>query len=426
MQVRKYLFRIIGMAVIVGMLVPMLSFCAVAEQKKTVVTFPSWWFGEPGNKEYFEALIEAFEKRYPSIDVNGYYEPYPGYWDKVLIAVSAGTPPDIIHAGPLAMGGLVRLDVAEPLDKWIDKTDIKQRFCPLQQQSPFEVEGKTYGLLQMIASYIPCYNKRLYREAGIGKFPDTPEEFLTAMKKLTNAPNQYGFAQMVKPGNYTELYQEVTKWVVGFGSHWSKDGIPTANDPRTIKGVEWFKEIYDSGVIPKGVDMSTFRQMWWMGKVATIIDGTFMWGFAASENPDILKDLDAALTPFPGHYTVGAYQAFVIAKDSKHKEEAWKFLELFASNEWQVKQVEDTLCVSPDKNSVTEEFLAKNPWFKNFAISGEKYTVLRIPPGLDAVASEVSKIIADHVESVLFRNEPAKQAMDKCQEDLENFLAGQK
>lgn len=418
----KSLVKVIVVFVIAGVLVSTLSLCAVA-QEKVEVTFPSWWFGEPGNKEYFEVLIDAFEKRYPNIDIKGYYEPYPTYWDKIVVAVSAGTPPDIIHSVPWSQASLVRMGAVESLNRWIEKTDILDRWPPLQKEPPVMANEKVYGLIQMVANYIPIYNKRLYAEAGIKGFPDTPEEFFSAVKKLTKPPERYGYACMVKPGNYSEMYMDLAIWVIGCGGHFSKEGgIPTANSPEVIEAIRWYKRIYDAGITPKGMDKSTYRQMWWVGKVATLIDGSWMWGFAEAENPAILKDLTTALTPFPGHRNEGSYQSMSISKASKHKEEAWKFFEFFASQEWQIKQVEMTKCVTPARGSATPEFLVRNPWFKNFAMSMDT-TISVLPPGLGPYCMEVMKIIADNVEDVLFTDKPVEEAMNSCQQELEDFLA---
>ena len=69
----------------------------VSAQNKVKLDFPSWWWGELGNKVYLDELKNAYEKMYPNVEINGYDLAFREYQDTVLAQISAGMPPDIIH-----------------------------------------------------------------------------------------------------------------------------------------------------------------------------------------------------------------------------------------------------------------------------------------------------------------------------------------
>jgi len=83
--------------------------------------------GEPAEKAAYDALIQAFARRQPRVKVKMVYVPDARTFPKRLLAdFAAGAPPDVFllnyrRYAPFAVKG-----VLEPLDAWMDKTDIKR------------------------------------------------------------------------------------------------------------------------------------------------------------------------------------------------------------------------------------------------------------------------------------------------------------
>ncbi|MCP4381998.1 MAG: extracellular solute-binding protein, partial [Hyphomicrobiales bacterium] len=261
---------------------------AVVAQDVTL-RVPSWWFGEPGNEIWMNGVIDAFMEENPNIKVEGYNLPYGAYTDQMLLEMSSGSPPDIVHLLNLNIGDFLRNDLLLPLNDYMADTDINpETFTPAQFASPMVVDGNTYGVIHMVANYIPFYDERLLEKAGYDSFPDNPQDFMALAKEMTDPPNQFGYAAMVKPGSYIETYMDVAQWVIANGGHFAIDGKPTIDDPRNVEAVTMFKELFDAGVMPRDVDKSTYRQMWWQDKVGVLFDGSWMMGFAREGNPDIV------------------------------------------------------------------------------------------------------------------------------------------
>ena len=168
----------------------------------TTLRLPSWWFGEPGNEVWMNQVIEDFMAENPDIKVDGYNLSYGAYADQMLLEISSGAPPDVIHLTNLNIGDYLRNDLLLPLNEFMAQTDINgETFTPAQFASPIVSDGNTYGVIHMVANYIPFYNAELLAEAGYDEFPDNPADFMAMALALTDPPEKFGYAAMVKPGS---------------------------------------------------------------------------------------------------------------------------------------------------------------------------------------------------------------------------------
>ena len=389
------------------------------------IRLPSWWFGEPGNEIWMNKVIEAFMEANPGIKVDGYNLSYGGYADQMLLEMSSGTPPDVIHLTNLNMGDFLRNDLLLPLDEFMAESDINEgTFTPAQFASPIVSGGSTYGVIHMVANYIPFYNAELLAEAGYTEFPDNPEDFVAMAKALTSPPESFGYAAMVKPGSYVETYMDVAQWVIATGGHFSEGGKPTIDDPRNVKAIEQFKALFDAGVMPRDVDKSTYRQMWWQGKVAVLFDGSWMMAFARNSNPDIVSKLATAHMPWSGRRTAAAFQIWSIPSGAANPEAAFKLIEFMQNPEWQTEMVAITNTVSPRFGSLPEGYLEENPWFETFQEASDMHAVSIMPEGLEAYGNEILKIIADKIEEILYRDAPIEAALAEAQAEVEELIGG--
>ena len=392
--------------------------------ERVKIRYPNWQWGQSGFKDFFGEAAQAFEKENPSFQIEGISIPVGQYFDKMITEIQAGTPADLIMLRGDNYHQFVGMGALEPLDRWMDKTDIKRAYYP-EQRTFAEVDGKIYGLLVLNRTLQLLYNKAILREVGVA-VPKTQEEFFEAAKKLTvrdkdGNVQRYGAALMTT--NERDFYEFLLLFVVGYGGNFAKDGKPTATDPKTIEGVKLYKRFFDAEVIPKGMNRNQFRQLFWEGKVAMYPEGSWQWAAIEQTNKAILKDIDFAPVPWANHMSTGGAQNFLaIPKQAKHKEEAWKYLELISRPEWQRRYAELAQSIPGRQRAIDAAFLAKYPWFRPF-LEGQKSASAVSPPGLELVNEEFQKIVRDRVSEALFRNRPVEQAMADAQQDLERLVA---
>jgi len=400
-----------------------------AKGDRIVLEFPSWYFGMAPFDQYLYQVIDEFEKRYPNIEVNGYDLPFTEYIDKMTARFGAGNPPDLmmIPSSPNDYNKYADLGLLEPLDEWMAQTDFKETYAPLQTSPPVLVDGHVYMLVTDLEVYVPIYYVNTYEESGVS-IPETKDEFLQAIGKLTQDKNgdglidQYGYAAMVRPGNFQEMYMDLAIWVISAGgTHFAKDGQPNANDPDVIRALETFKYIFNQGWIPKGVDKSQYRRMFCEGTVATLIDGPYMYGVLTAENPENAPYYSAYPLPFGTGQAGGAFEGVAIPAEAKYKEEAWKFLEVLGGQFGAQTQLELTFIQPARMDVYTDAFLTKHPWLSVFRDEGNNVFDL-MPPGLETEAMKFARIIGSHMEEVLFMDKPVDQAMEDAQRELVDAL----
>lgn len=81
----------------------------------------SWWGGSLRHERTQKAL-DAFEKKYPNIKVEGEFADWGGYWDKLATSTAGGSSPDVMQLDQLYLasyaerGTLVDLETLDELD----------------------------------------------------------------------------------------------------------------------------------------------------------------------------------------------------------------------------------------------------------------------------------------------------------------------
>lgn len=388
------------------------------------VRYPNWQWAEAGFKEIFTEVAQQFAKENPGAEIDGYVVAPSEYYDKLTIEMKAGNPPDIVMLRDSNIAQFIAMNELAPLGSWLKKTGIAERFVPAQQVVGVK-NGEPYGMIAFAKSWQLLYNKKLFNEANV-KVPTTPTEFLDAAQKLTISEGgrivQYGFATMTL--DKAPLYTYMLPWVTGMGGNFVKDGKSTATDKKTIQGVTLYKEFFDKRVIPVGVEEPVYRQLFWEGKVAMLLDGPWIIQLVEAKNPALYPYIGVAPLPFAGkgQYGTAGFNLLGVPKNAKNKELALKYLEILARPEYQKKFLEYTNLAPGAKDSVSASYSEKKPWFGVFS-KGIENGVPITPPGLEAYYLEYETLIQKHISKMLFNNIPPKKAMANLDKELKEFIA---
>ena len=295
---------------------------------------------------------------------------------------------DIYETDSQWYGGQILGDCIEPLDEYLKQSGINYDETFLQPYATYNgrwpvpvsvlrgeedwknyTQQPVYFLPWTIGTMILGYRADLFKEAGIvdengnPKAPETWEEFLEDAKKLTvdldgdGKIDRYGvgwYAGRISDG----ITQQWLPFHASFGArfwdekNWQAQGI--INSPEAVQACEFFTSF---NLEHKVVDPGTAN--WFVDE---LLNGAFTDKYAmnftwvsfagAMDNPALSQTAGKwAYAPFPCYVdpntgqkrcaaTYGS-QGIGINKNSKHKAEAWKYLEWLLSKETQQKLVDD-------------------------------------------------------------------------------------
>jgi multiple sugar transport system substrate-binding protein len=173
-----------------------------------------FWLAREGKDEYFDALVKAFEAKYPKIHIKVTTFPEDNYPTKIETAMAAGNPPDLGGVGNLRWlreGKVLPLDDLVKEQK-IDLSTYNKSIIgdPAHVNGEFgcSYQGKLYCLGSYLGAVGVFYNKAMFDAAGIPHPapwpPMTIDQFVDAACKLTDKGKgvwggAYGYPVTVLP-----------------------------------------------------------------------------------------------------------------------------------------------------------------------------------------------------------------------------------
>ncbi|PEU04080.1 sugar ABC transporter substrate-binding protein [Bacillus cereus] len=389
----------------------LLSACGNSEKSSSqgkrgekVLRFATWDTGE--SLKYQQDIAKKFEKANPGVKVQ--VEAYAdGFEDKLAASFGAKNPPDVMYMWnyPDYYKSL------EPLDDYVNKdSSFKTTFDDFYTNilNYHKFKDATYGFPIGFTTRVIYYNKKLFQEAGV-PLPTsgwTWEQFSDAAKKLSNPEKkQYGFVFSSKKNSYA--FQEYV-WSNG-SSFISPDGKKVdgyMNSSKTQEILNGFQHMIDenSAIVSDKVTES-FKS----GKIAMIENG--IWPLEDFKKAGM--DFGTAEIPsFHGQPSKGVIHSagIAMAKDSKEKDLAWKFIKYFVSAEAAEMRKTDM----PVLKSVVSEQSHKND-----QLLSTFYTMLERSsdtPGflLTNKWTEVDKRLDYAISSVLLGQNSADKALNEA------------
>ncbi len=325
--------------------------------KDVTITYAIWDKNqEPGMK----GIVEAFEKKNPNIKVKIEVTPWDQYWTKLEAAATGASLPDVFWMHPAHFvkyaGNNMLMDITDSAKK---SKEMSWDNFPKGLVDSYILDGKNYGIPKDYDTIALWYNKSLFDEKKI-PYPDETwdwNKLVEVAKKLTDTSKGiYGFAAQEEghQGYYNFIYQNG-------GCVLSEDKKKSGFDlPETKQAIQFDVDlIHKEKISPTQQQFADtkYESMFESGKVAMGLFGSWM----VSEfkgNEYVLKNCDATVIP-QGKKRATIYNGLgnVIAANTKHKEECWKFLEFMGTEEANKIQAEKGAAIPAFKG-------AEKPWIE--------------------------------------------------------------
>lgn len=411
---RLLISGIIGKALVtcIGLGAAFAAPSAIAQEKKTL-EFAASLFADPSRGPIYRKWVDSFNAAHKDIEVKPVGIPFSSFSNTILTQLGGGEGPDIIRFDlndfyPAAGAGLLM-----DLD---GKIDPKQ-YEFIGPDKYMSVNDKRYGVVFSMTPYVLLYNEKL---TGGSKIPKTFDELLAAAK-AAKTDKVYGFAYRTTMNQASGFWQDVCNFVYGFGGNWASNGNLTVNSPEVVAGINAYKQMYDAGVIPEGATSSEYRQMFWEGKLAYMIDNGGVAGLVANKAPDL--PLAAAPSPFPQPQQGMVLAALAINENSENKDAALEFMKWVLSPEAQKAflQIPGEVYAGTKVERIagtTDEAKRLDKVLDVYAAEAD-YGTPQLVPGFEEETPQMQQIILEQVVRVLKGGVEPKAAMDQAQQEIE-------
>ncbi|GAA0386298.1 sugar ABC transporter substrate-binding protein [Paenibacillus motobuensis] len=236
---------------------------AVAEKVKLKVTT---WAGADELKE-FEDLVNKLNADSDEYSIEVQSIP-SDYYQKLQTMIAGNQAPDFMWLSQEYVPQYESMGVLASLDEPLAKADFNQDDYFPGALDVGKYDNQLVALPWISQPYVLYYNQDMFDKAGVNA-PDgtwTWDDFIEAGKKLTT-DGQWGAL-------INNMPLPMFLWSYG-GDVFDKDGNITLDSPESMKGLEMYQKIAQSGVVParSQADSMGGADMFKTGKVAMFIGG---------------------------------------------------------------------------------------------------------------------------------------------------------
>ncbi|MGA4993018.1 ABC transporter substrate-binding protein [Nonomuraea bangladeshensis] len=396
-----------------------INFLSLAWQKESVAA----------NKQ----IVDEWNKANPNIQVTYVQGSWDNVNDQLVTQFAGGTAPDVIHNDSPALSGFAAdgylLDLKDKVPAEL-KSDIPQSAWDTVTFDDGKGGQGVYGVPFLQESQVIIANKKLLDAAKVrvptADNPWTWDEFSAAAKKMTK-DGTFGVAWAMKsPVNKT------LNLALNFGGTF----FQTADGKTTVKvgpeEREVLQRIHDQLHKDKSADPAALGQgtadplpAFYKGKFALLPAGVFLRQQVAEQAPD---GFEWVTLPGPKGTTAqqGAVsQTLSIAQDSKHPEEAMKFMAFFLNGPNQAKLAKGDWLLPTSQAAASDPAITteENGW--DVATASVKNLVvapfLKVN-GFDEWKSKVATpVLQEYFAGKITLDDAAKRLVDEGNKVLERY-----
>ncbi len=299
--------------------------------EKVTLTYGMW---DKNYQPAMEKIIDTFEQSHPNISVNIQLTPFDQYWNKLNVAATGDSLPDVFWMnGPNALK-YISNDILMPLDDLTQKGDIQVSNFPGGLVDLYKYNNSQYGIPFEMSTIGLWYNKTLFKNANVAVPDDTWDwdKVKEAAAKLTDKNKGiWGIgAQQKNQQGYYDTILQAGGYII------SPDKKKSGYDlPASIEGLEYWTDFIKAGDSPTAAQMSQTDpvKLFESGKLAMLYDGS--WDVGEYANNEYTKaNVNVAKLPKGKEDTQVIHGAAnVISAKTAHPQEAQQFLTYLSSKE---------------------------------------------------------------------------------------------
>jgi len=376
------------------------------------------WFAAENTRDFYEGLVDEFEAANPGISVKLVTQPFGKVRESIVTDSAIGVGSDVLGLNMHWNTGFLKSDILEPLDAYMSKGSNSFKTENLVQAPIGKINGKTWMVPLNAFPFVMHVNMDLVKKAGFSKPPSSWSELkeqAVAISNLGDGISGIGMPLSSQPPSNGPILTFLPLLYSNGGR--IMDGTsPNFDNAKVVETLNFINDLKTAGAMAPGfasrtggVDLEEFIA----GRSGFLISPGVHASAVATRNPDLNYDLVRVPTNGVNAYRVHGWELGIASK-SKHKEEAWKFIDFLLSKEVNAKVAKASRALPGNLDSLDLVSGGATPVMKtqmNILSGDEPVEELRQAPS--AVASW--SIMTEEMQSMLNGDQSAKEAASKVQ-----------
>jgi len=376
------------------------------------------WFAAENTRDFYEGLVDEFEAANPNISVKLVTQPFGKVRESIVTDSAVGVGSDVLGLNMPWTTGFLKSDILEPLDKYMSKGSNSFKTENLVQAPIGKINGKTWMVPLNAFPFVMHVNMDLVKKAGFSKPPSSWSELkeqAVAISNLGDGISGIGMPLSSQPPSNGPILTFLPL-LYSNGGRIMNGTSPNFDNAKVVETLNFINDLKKSGAMAPGfasrtggVDLEEFIA----GRSGFLISPGVHASAVATRNPDLNYDLVRVPTNGVNAYRVHGWELGIASK-SKHKEEAWKFIDFLLSKEVNAKVAKASRALPGNLDSLDLVSGGATPVMKtqmNILSGDEPVEELRQAPS--AVASW--SIMTEEMQSMLRGDQSAKEAATKVQ-----------
>ncbi|USB33101.1 extracellular solute-binding protein [Paenibacillus sp. YPG26] len=404
---------------VIGIIAVLLSLAAcsgTSSKDKQPVTLTFWTTTPSPETAFFQERINAFEKEHPNIKVNIAMHEFPFATNEFKTAVLGDQEVDIFRADNTWIPEYANLNIIYPLNTLGPRADSSGFVSSALDAATYQ--GNIYGFPSVMEVPALLYNKRILREAGFTRPPQTMDELLKMAKALTGK-ERYGL--YVTEDSYFSLPY---LWAFG-GDMISDQGHIQIASVRSKQAFEFMLKLRREGVTQPYDNFNnwhyTMMNDFTEGRSAMMINGP--WAIhdvlkgKEFQNPDNIGIAPIPRGPGGQGSPIGGH-SLVINKYSRHPKESYELIRYLTSTETEILQSERFKTLPTQQAAYTDPRLASDLLVQGFRA---QLDVAKTQPKIP-LSSKLYMDFTPNLNAMLFGKESVDEGVRKIESSWQNLL----
>ena len=348
--------------------------------------------------------------------------------EAIMNALASGTEPDL--SSNIFIGFASQLDEigqTEDLSKMPGYDELIKNRQMTNIVPAWKLNGKQTVLPIYVNPIVWWWRGDLLKQYGFDHVPTRYDELYQLAEKRAQDNNGYTI-QLTAGKNWWERWFDLIPlyYAQSNGQSYIIDNKAQFNDPSGLSVLTFMGKVFNSKW--SSYDFTSADDPLASGQVLASARGPWDLARYRKQYPEVLKSIQIGpmLTEKGSAHphTFGDSKGMVIFNSSKHKAEAWAFMQWVFSNAEHDRTWLELTGMPPARadllsNPTFVSYFDKNPLEKEIA----SYVDVALPPVATTQTTEIQRSMTQMLEKVIFNNTDPVKALEQSTQEIDTLLA---